>query len=78
MKTLPIGQVIMDPPRNGLPRQAAVEAVDQPRDDHCGHGTHATIRAALTPDVARAIVFEAQFWKCALPKAFTAGARRLA
>jgi hypothetical protein len=47
----------MDPPRNGLPRRAAVEAVDQPRDDRCGHGTHATIRAALTPDVARAIVF---------------------
>jgi hypothetical protein len=73
---LAIRKVVVDPPGHCPPVGALGISVGKPRYDHCGQRAHAAASVAPIPDVAGIVsLFDAQLRRCALPKAFTAGAR---
>ena len=52
---LAVRQMVVDPPRHRLPRNAVVQAVDQSRHDDAGHRSHAAVLAALVPDMPSSV-----------------------
>src|SRR3954453_13241842 len=54
---LAVRQVVVNPPRHGLPGHAVVQSIDQPRHDDARQGSHAAVFAAPVPDMSRSIAF---------------------